>query len=70
MRRGVCQLSLHKDLQEKTWRLLSTWEQAMTQIGNPLREIEAQPLELPKPLQRPAPAEPVPIEEPVEVPAK
>lgn len=42
----------------------------MTQIGNPLREIEAQPLELPKPLQRPAPAEPVPIEEPVEVPAK
>jgi len=37
-------------------------------IGEPMREIEIQPLELPLPLQEPVPVEPVPIEEPVEVP--
>lgn len=40
----------------------------MGRIGEPMREIEIQPLELPEPLREPIPAEPVPIEEPVEVP--
>lgn len=40
----------------------------MAEIGDPLRVIEVQPLELPVPSTEPAFA-PAPLEEPVEVPA-